>query len=318
MGTVSLTASSSVYLRRQRGQHDPSDMMNDNADQHGRSKLAAVKKACLMTRDEPNPNSDSAFNWRESLRVAIDAAEAAARVLLGRFRLPAGTLKVNYKGSGELVTDADLAADRAIADLLMARGVEGNIVSEETSCDKGDGQLTWLIDPLCGTLPFSTGLAQWGVNIALSVQGQLEVGVIALPATGEVLSAARDQGAFLNGKRLDSQEPSGNLPAVPLAFEGDRRRFTVSQRALEHAAGRQYTFASAAYPVAQLLLGRIHGYVGRELNVHTAAGAVIGRELGIRVTDETGGNVNWPPDVSSNALVIAWPRTHITLLSRLP
>ena len=141
--------------------------------------------------------------------------------------------------------------------------------------------------------------------------------MIALPATGEVLSAARDHGAYLNGTRLASREPPGNLPEVPLAFEGDRRRFTVSQRALEDAAGRQYTFASAAYPLAQLLLGRLHGYVGRQLNVHTAAAAVIARELGIRVTDEAGKNVNWTPDTSSSALVVAWPRTHATLLSRL-
>ena len=93
------------------------------------------------------------------------------------------------------------------------------------------------------------------MNIALSVRSQLEVGVIALPATGKILSAARGHGAYFNGKILGSQEPPGNLPDVLLAFEGDRRSFTDSQRALEHAAGRQYAFASAAYPLAQLLLG---------------------------------------------------------------
>ncbi len=271
-----------------------------------------------MTGGTEKPKSNDSFNWKESLSLALEAAEAAARVLLARFRPPAGaSLELHYKGSGDLVTDADLAADRAIAGILKARGSTGDILSEESSSRKGDSQLTWLIDPLCGTLPFSTGLTQWGVNISLSVRSQLELGVITLPATGEVLSAARGHGAYINGKKLDSQEPPGNLPDVLLAFEGDRRNFTNSQRALDHAAGRQYTFASAAYPLAQILLGRLHGYVGREVNVHTAAGAVIARELGIRVTDETGNNINWTPDVSSSALVVAWPRTHATLLSRL-
>ena len=168
----------------------------------------------------------NSYDWKESLSVAIEAAEAAGRVLLARFRPPVGaSLELQYKGPGDLVTDADLASDRAITDTLEARRDTGNILSEE-SCDyRGDSQRTWLIDPLCGTLPFSTGLAQWGVNIALSVRSQLEVGVIALPATGEILSAARGHGAFLNGKRLGSEEPRGDLPDVLLAFEGDKRRY---------------------------------------------------------------------------------------------
>ena len=262
--------------------------------------------------------SVGSFDWKESLSVAIEAAQAAGRVLLARFRPPASaSLDLQYKGPGDLVTDADLAADRAITDVLDAREDAGNILSEESSHYKGDSHRTWLIDPLCGTLPFSTGLAQWGVNIALCVRSQLEVGVIPLPATGEILSAARGHGAFLNGKRLVSQEPPGLLPDVLLAFEGDKRRFTNSQRALEHAAGKQYTFASAAFPLAQILLGRLHGFVGLDVDVHSAAGTVIARELGIRVTDEAGIDVNWTPDNTSDALVVAWPRTHSTLLSRV-
>ena len=72
-----------------------------------------------MTGEQRNPNSDRAFHWKESLSVATEAAEAAARVLLARFRPPAGaSLELHYKGSGDLVTDADLAADRAIAELV--------------------------------------------------------------------------------------------------------------------------------------------------------------------------------------------------------
>ncbi len=264
------------------------------------------------------PNNVDSYDWKKSLDVAIEAAEAASRVLLTRFRPSRDlALELHYKGPGDLVTDADLAADRAIANVLQARGNPASILSEESSHLKGDSQLTWLVDPLCGTLPFSTGLTQWGVNVALVVGTQLEVGVIALPVTGEILSAARGHGAYLNGKVLDSREPLGDVPDVLLAVEGDRRSFTKSQHALENAMGRHYTFASAAYPLAQVLLGRLHGYVGSNINVHTAAGAMIARELGIRVTDETGGDVNWAPDDSYTALLVAWPRTYDLLLSRL-
>ena len=65
-------------------------------------------------------------------------------------------------------------------------------------------------------------------------------------------------------------------------------------------------------------LGRLHGVAGLSgLSVHTAAGVVIARELGVRVTDEAGDDVIWDPDSASNGLVIAWPRTHRALMRAL-
>ncbi len=167
--------------------------------------------------------------------------------------------------------------------------------------------MTWLIDPLCGTLPFSTGLPHWGVNIALSIETELEIGVVALPTNIEVLSAVRGRGAYINGKKLEAQEPPGNPRDVAIAIEGDYPLFT-------EAAGRHYVFGSAAYPLAQVLLGRLHGAIFKEVSVHTAASVVIARELGIRVTDEVGNDVEWGSHSPSEWLVIAWPRAHAALL----
>ena len=66
------------------------------------------------------------------------------------------------------------------------------------------------------------------------------------------------------------------------------------------------------------MLGRLHGAAGFEgLSVHTAAGVVIARELGVRTTDEAGDEVIWDPDGAPNGLVIAWPRTHEALMRAL-
>ena len=117
----------------------------------------------------------------EWLSVAIDASEAASRSLLSRFRPPMESpLELNYKGPSDVVTDADISPDKAIADVLTRSGMPGDILSEESSTGKRDGQLTWLIDPLCGTLPFSTGLPHWGVCIALRSGIDLLIGVVAL------------------------------------------------------------------------------------------------------------------------------------------
>ena len=256
-----------------------------------------------------------AFDPEELLSIAIEAAESASKTLLTRFRPPVGaSLELHYKGPGDLVTDADIAADRAIADVLEARNAPGNFLSEESSNDRGNGEFTWLIDPLCGTLPFSTGLPHWGVNIALSIEMELVIGVVALPTSNELISAVRGRGAYLNGKKLEAKEPPGNPRDVAIAIEGDSRLFTEAERALAEAAGRQYNFGSAAYPLGQVLLGRLHGAVFKEVSVHTAASVVIARELGVRVTDEAGNEVEWGSHTPSGSLVVAWPLAHKTLL----
>ena len=224
----------------------------------------------------PDSSDDSIDMW---LGVAIEAAEAVSRALLDRFRPPANApLELNYKGDSDVVTDADIASDKAIADVLTRPGVPGDILSEESATDRGDGQLTWLIDPLCGTLPFSTGLPHWGVCIALSSGPDLLVGVVALPSTGEVLSAARGRGAFLNGSPFKAHEPPGAIRDVGVAIEGINQGIDDVVRALHGAVGRSYSFESAAYPIGQVLLGRLHGVGGlMGLSVHTAAGVQRGR-----------------------------------------
>ena len=141
------------------------------------------------------------------LSVALDASKAGSSALLSRFRPPMGTpLELHYKGPSDVVTDADIASDKAITDVLTRSGVPGDILSEESRTDKGDGQLTWLIDPLCGTLPFSTGLPHWVcVCVALRSGIDLLIGVVALPATGEVLRAYPNNPAALRAIRAQAK-----------------------------------------------------------------------------------------------------------------
>ena len=135
---------------------------------------------------------DSAETLDTLLRVAVEAVTAGSRALMDRFRPPEdAALSVTYKGTADPVTDADIASDRAIASVLNRPGVPGDILSEESSLDRGDGRLTWLIDPLCGTIPFSTGLPHWGPSVAVGDGTNFLIGAITLPTTGELLSAAK-------------------------------------------------------------------------------------------------------------------------------
>ena len=260
---------------------------------------------------------DSPKNIRELLRVATEAAEAGSRSLMERFRpLEEAALRVTYKGTADPVTDADLASDSAIVDVLSRPGVPGDILSEESSLDRGDRSLTWLVDPLCGTIPFSTGLPHWGVSVALADSTSLLIGAVTVPTTGEVLRAVAGHGAFLNGRPLEVREPPGALEDVGIVIDVVHSRYmTPALQALESAAGRRFSFGSAVYPVAQMLLGRLHGVVfAGGLSVHTAGGAAIASELGIRVTDIAGDRPVWADDPGEGSLVMAWPRTHAAIL----
>ena len=257
----------------------------------------------------------SEFDYDVALDAAVDAAKAASEVLMARFRPPASApLEISYKGHADPVTDADLAADRAVAGVLKARGVPGNILSEESEERRDVSGYTWLIDPLCGTVPFSTGMPHFGVNIALAHGLQLDIGVVALPATGEMLTAVRGRGAFLNGEPLVVEEPPGDPLDVAISV-GDTRPYTGRKLAIADAAGKHYSFSSAAYPLAQVILGRLHASLNASVNVHTAAAVVIARELGLKVTDEHGKDVTDLTNRDSDTLLVAWPRVHEALLA---
>ena len=198
--------------------------------------------------------------------------------------------------------------------MLNASGLPGNLLSEESELQRDDSRYTWLIDPLCGTVPYSTGLPHFGVNVALAYGLQLEIGVIALPATGEILTGIRGRGAFLNGEPLIVEEPAGELVDIAISV-GDVRSYKGKKLAIANAPGKHYAFSSGSYPLAQVLLGRIHASMHAGVNVHTAAGVCIAKELGIQVTDEHGNDGGNLMSRESNTLLVAWPRTHAALLA---
>ena len=197
--------------------------------------------------------------------------------------------------------------------------VPGNILSEESDDDRGDPDLTWLIDPLCGTTPFSTGLPMWGVNIALRSAGSLELGVLSIPTAAELLSAVKGSGAARNGRPFTPSEPPGELGNIAIGAEvdGGPRWATQTKDSLAwtQEVGQIYSVVSGAYPQAQVLLGRMHAVVFHRISaVHIAAAAAIAAEVGVRITDVHGDPLDWVSDEPFGRVIVAWPRTHDALL----
>ena len=102
----------------------------------------------------------------------------------------------------DLVTDIDRSSEALIVSSLLRARPEDGVQGEEGSSEKGSSGITWIIDPLDGTINYLYGIPVFAVSIAASLEGRSVAGVVHDPMTGEMYSASEGDGAFLDGRRL--------------------------------------------------------------------------------------------------------------------
>lgn len=218
------------------------------------------------------------------LALAVDAAQEAGDLLLGRFREPAQG--VGRKSSTtDMVSDADRDAEALIRTRMSAARPEDAIIGEEQGEQRGGSGLRWVIDPLDGTTNFLFGLPQWCVSIACEDGEGGVVGVVHDPCHGETFTASRGDGAFLAGDRLrvsDKTDLSDALIATGYSYLSEERAAEAAM--LESVLPRIRDIrrlGSAALDLAWTAAGRFDGYY--ETPTHHwdwAAGVVLVREAG--------------------------------------
>lgn len=133
------------------------------------------------------------------LEIARRAAEVARGVIMPLYET--GTA-VELKADRTPVTLADRNAEVAIREFLARECPGHGILGEEFGEVAGDGRHRWILDPIDGTKSFIHHVPLFGTLIALERDGEPVVGVIACHAAGETASAARGEGAWLNGTRV--------------------------------------------------------------------------------------------------------------------
>ena len=264
--------------------------------------------------------------YSEHMEAASVAALAASDVLMARFNAGVENLESWEKSPGALVTEADLESDQAIAQVLRDSGCGGVIISEESNVDLGGGgidgdrKIEWLIDPLCGTVPFSTGMNHWGVNIAMRADGELVVGALATPTSGTLLTSEVGSGVKVNGEILSVAESDRDLGEVTVGLEVDGQhvwRSLLSSGGLDWVTRVLQTnsFASAAYPLMLVVTGRMAAVVFYRIEpMHVAAGSLAAMMLGARVTDGVGQPIDWSSNDEIPIVVAGWPRAHDKLI----
>lgn len=112
-------------------------------------------------------------------------------------RFDAADLDVQVKADASHVTEADLATERAIREILAAERPQDGILGEEYGAS-GDTARQWIIDPIDGTANYLKGIPMWTTLIALAVDGVPKVGVASQPALGRRWWAAPGRGAWTN------------------------------------------------------------------------------------------------------------------------
>ena len=131
------------------------------------------------------------------------AAERAALEAGALLKAAYGRVSAREKRPGDLVTDADLASQRLIAERLLNAFPDHTLLAEEEGVGPDPSRpLRWVVDPLDGTINFAHGFPFWCVSIALEHEGTLVVGVVHNPLSGETFSASAGQGATLDGRPL--------------------------------------------------------------------------------------------------------------------
>lgn len=202
----------------------------------------------------------------DELQFALELARQAG-TLIAELRRGA-ELAHSYKNGNELVTDADLAADRLICDAIGERYPGHVIVSEESAPSTAELQdieePLWIIDPIDGTVNYAHGHVQSAVSIALARGGEVVIGVVYNPFTDEMFHAQRGGGAFLNGQAIQvsgQTELRRALVATGFPYQKDNLDPLIARvgEVLRHCADIR-RLGSAALDICWLAAGRLDGY----------------------------------------------------------
>jgi histidinol-phosphatase len=240
------------------------------------------------------------------LRFAVELAREAGEVTLRYFR---SSLVPERKADGSFVTEADRRAERLIRARLEESFPEDGVLGEEEGERAGTSGRRWIIDPVDGTYSFVHGVPLYGVLIGLEVLDEPVVGVVNLPALGEMVSAARGQGCFWNGARVHVSSTAKLEEALLLSTDFgtcERYGFGRAAQALERRAGARRTWGDC-YGHVLVATGRADVMLDPVMNVWDCAPLLpILEEAGGTFTDWRGqATVRGGNAISTNGALFA-------------
>ena len=218
------------------------------------------------------------------LNLATHAATEAGHLLLERFRRPATGVETKTS-STDPVSDADRDAEALIKRVIGSERPNDRFLAEESGGSEGDPRVTWIVDPLDGTVNYLFGIPVWAVSIAVEKDGLLVAGVVHDPNTHETFSATFKGGARLNGRPIkvsDREDLTQALVGTGFAYDERTRdhQAEVVRRVLPRVRDVRRG-GSAALDLAFTACGRLDVFYEAHMQAwDKAAGVLLIREAG--------------------------------------
>ena len=221
----------------------------------------------------------------ELLPLAHKVAQAAGQLLMQR---PAHFALTEKSVAIDFATQMDKKAETLIVEGILAARPDDGIIGEEGAARKSRSGITWVIDPLDGTVNYFYGLPGWNVSVAARDEEGSLVGVVNAPTINSLWHALRGGGAFHNGQKIRATSDV----SLDRALIGTGFAYDVSDRTEQIAMVASLLprvrdirrMGSAAVDLCHVGMGALDAYFERGLHEWDwAAGALVATEAGGQV-----------------------------------
>ncbi len=222
--------------------------------------------------------------YAELLELARKVGHDAGALLMER--PPA--FEIESKSTAiDIATQMDKKAEKFIMESLLAARPDDGIIGEEGSSVASKSGITWVIDPLDGTVNYFYGLPGWNVSIAAKDKDGSVVGVVTAPTINSTWWAIRGGGAFYNGHQIHCNDPIAlDRALIATGFQYDVAHRTTQMTDLAKLVPLARDIrrnGAAAVDLCHVAMGALDGYYEAGLKEWDwAAGGLVATEAGAR------------------------------------
>ncbi len=269
--------------------------------------------------DVAEPRPERPTQLESLVEFAIGLARDAGKIMMDGLGHTGVSRK---KGWRELVTEVDEACERHVVTMIKVTYPDHDYYAEEGhERHEKKSDWRWIIDPVDGTTNYAHSIPAFSISLGLERKGECVAGVVFAPYLQEMFFGWKGGGAYLNTRSLplrvsEADSIRESVLATGFAYVQDRTpndNLENFARITREAQGTR-RFGSAALDLAYVAAGRFEGFWEMHLKPYdVAAGAVLIREAGGRVTDFFGGD-DW---LEGQTIVATNGKIHEALRSRL-
>jgi len=222
------------------------------------------------------------------LALAVDTAREAGSLVAQRRAEAPVEVAATKSSPTDIVTASDTEAERLIRERIGAARPDDGFLGEEGGDRGGRTGVRWVVDPIDGTVNYLYGIPAYAVSIAAEVDGQVAVGAVHNPVSGETWTAVAGRGAHLDGRPVrvgDLTDPAQAL--VGTGFNYDVRTRTAQAQQVARLLPRVRDIrrmGAASLDLCAVATGRLDAFVEQGLQPwDLAAGGLVAREAGARM-----------------------------------